>query len=201
MGVASWADFKTLTTNKKLLMQYSESPTTYDVFLSEAGAFLWNFTIQKGSEDATDFETNFKATANQPVDVRASANRPPRISASPQPANTTEKWKGFEIACGAEDSSKYVDVTFASLVYLKGGTIYSDDVADGDKFKAEVQVIANGATVMSPMEDIFLIPSVKIDVTSPECMEFSTALRLRITFTPASTGTAKKVYFVVNYYA
>lgn len=201
MSVASWSDFKTLVTNKKLLMQYSDNGATYDVFASEAGVFMWQYTLLKGSADGDDFDTNHKANANKPMEIRSAANRPMRVSASPQPDGTTEMWKGFVIDVADTDTEKYVDISFASTVYLRGGTIYSKDVEPEDKFKAEIQVIANGATVKTPMLDCYMIPSEPVVVISPECMEFPNYLRLRVTFTPKATGTAKKVYVLLDYYA
>lgn len=201
MEVASWTNLKTLIESKKLLVQYAEDVTGYDLFAPESFHLLWHVRILKGSSETTDFETNFKANANKPLDVRAAANRPPRVSASPQPDGTTETWKGYLIDVAANDTSKYVDISFAETVHLRGGTIYSADVIAGDKFKAEIQVIANGATVKTPMEDCYMIPNMPIVVISPECMEFANILRLRVTFTPAVTGTAKKVYVLLDYYA
>lgn len=200
MEVATWAEFEALIASKKLLIQYTEDEGGYDLFGPEGTVLLWHIRILKNSDDATDFENNHQETANQPLYVRSSASRPMRVSPSPQPDGTTEKWKGYLIDCGASDETKYIDVAFDHTIYLRGGTMYSQDVVSGDKFKAEVQVIANGYTAMTPMSDIYLLPNEKVMVISPECMEFTSAVRLRVTFTPAQTGTAKKIYFILNYY-
>jgi hypothetical protein len=65
MNVASWSNYKTLVSNKLLLIQYSETNTHYEIFAPEGNAFLWAFTLLKGTSDATDFENNYKASANQ----------------------------------------------------------------------------------------------------------------------------------------
>ena len=201
--IASWTDFESLVSSKKLLMQYSEDPAGYEIYAPEGEIFVWNIHLLKGTSDGDDFEDNHKATSNKPLFVRGGADRPMRVSASPQPDGTVEHWKGYEISCGSGDSSKTIDVTFASKVYLRGGTMYSAEVVAGDKFKAEVQADVGGGTwvtVLTPMEDIFLLANIPTVVTSPECMEMPTTTRLRVTFTPSSTGVAKKVYFFVNYF-
>lgn len=203
MEVSTWSDFESLVTNKKLLMQYTEDANCYEVFAPEGGVFLWHIRLLKDTTDGDDFEDNHKATANKPIYVRSSANRPMRVSASPQPDGTTERWKGYEISCGIADSSKDIDISFGSLIYLRGGIAISNDVVAGDKFKVEVQMQINSVwtTVMTPMEDIFMLPGKRVEVISPECMEFPMTYRMKVTFTPASAGLAKKIYLILDYYA
>jgi hypothetical protein len=203
MEIASWSDFKSLVASKKLLMQYSVGANSYDIFAPEANVLLWHVTVVSGTADYEDFEDNFMPTANAPLEIKAGTARVHRVSNSPQPNNTTERWKGYEIACGAEDSSASLDISFGTLIYLRGGMIYSKDVANGDKVKVEIQMQINSVwtTIMTPMEDLFLVNGMRVEVLSSECMEFATTLRLKITFTPVSTGTAKKVYFLLDYYA
>lgn len=69
MNVPTWSAFKTLVSDKSMLMQYSESATTYDIFAAEAQTFLWNTCLLKGSSDATDFENNYKSAANAPMTI------------------------------------------------------------------------------------------------------------------------------------
>ena len=203
MEMASWEAFESLITSKKLLCQYSETESVYELFAPEASTFLWHITLLKGSADSDDFEDNHKSMSNKPLDVRSSASRPARVAASPQPDGTTERWKGYEIDCGANDSTKAIDISFGSLIYLRGGTATSDDVAAGDKFKVEIQMQINSVwtTIMTPMEDIFMLPGKRVEVVSPECMEFPTIYRMKVTFTPAQTGTQKKIYLILDYYA
>lgn len=203
MEVSAWAEFETLVASKKLLMQYTEDATGYEIFAPEGTILLWHIRVLKDTTDGDDFEDNHKATANKPIYVRSSALRPMRVSASPQPDGTTERWKGYEIDCGVLDSSKSIDISFGSLIYLRGGIAISDDVAAGDKFKVEIQMQINSVwtTIMTPMEDIFLLPGKRVEVVSPECMEFATTLRMHVTFTPASVGVAKKIYLILDYYA
>ena len=79
MLVNSWASFKTLVTNKVLLMQYSEDVRNYDIFATEAQAFMWNISLLKGSSDATDFENNFKSEANAPLMINGATIEAPNV--------------------------------------------------------------------------------------------------------------------------
>lgn len=202
MTLASWSDYKTIISSKKLLMQYSEFSDRYDIYASEAGIFLWSYSISKSdSTDVSDFESNFKSNANKPLEVRSSANRPARVSASPQPDNTAEHWKGFEVAFGTEDAEVSIYVTYASTIYLRGGWLLPDNVIDGDLLNVEVEAF-NGTTwdlVKTPMEDVPLSTLEKIEVVSPECMEFPTYLRLKITIT-SQTGAARTYRGYLDYY-
>lgn len=65
---SSWASFKTTAlTKKSLYLQYSESSTYYAVYASD-GPFLWEYSLIKdGGADVLDFETNYKALANQKI--------------------------------------------------------------------------------------------------------------------------------------
>lgn len=204
MPVATWSEYKALVSSKKLLIQYSQLESKYLLVAIEGQALAWTISLlQDEGEDVSDFENNFKSAANKPIEVKAASNRPPRVSASPQPDSTTERWKGYEIDCTSEDASKAIDISFGALIYLRGGMIYSKDVTNGDKAKVEIQTQIGGVwtTIMTPMEDLFLVNGMRMEVVSPECMEFATTLRLKVTFTPAATGTAKKVYLVLDYYA
>lgn len=67
MNLTSWSDFKTLVTSKVLLMQYSVGSNSYEIFAPEAGVFMWHITLDSGTSDYTDFETNFKSSANAPM--------------------------------------------------------------------------------------------------------------------------------------
>lgn len=69
MEVDTWANYKTLLASKSLTIQYGQSATWYELFAPEATTFLWHISVEKGTADATDFETNYKPTANAPMMV------------------------------------------------------------------------------------------------------------------------------------
>lgn len=79
--VASYQDFLTIITNKTLLPQYIEWGDRYDLFAIEDG-ISWEYLLKKdGGDDVTDFETNHKASWNQPLEYRSSDGLPKVASA------------------------------------------------------------------------------------------------------------------------
>jgi len=72
MNIESWNSFKALVNTKDLLIQYSEDDNYYYIYAPEASTFLWQITLIKDSgTDVTDFETNFKSSANKPLEYRS----------------------------------------------------------------------------------------------------------------------------------
>ena len=68
MEASSWSNFKTLVSDKTLLIQYSENARGYNLYAPEASVFMWHIWVPKdGGADVADFETNFKPTANAPM--------------------------------------------------------------------------------------------------------------------------------------
>lgn len=66
LSTSTWADFKTLAVTKQLALTYTEWPNRYEVYLNE-GVLVWNFTLPKDEgADVINFETYYKAAANQP---------------------------------------------------------------------------------------------------------------------------------------
>jgi len=74
MDIYTWDDFKSLINSKKLLIQYTDNGSRYEIFASESSAFLWHITLSKTTnvDEITDFETNFKSSANKPLEYRSS---------------------------------------------------------------------------------------------------------------------------------
>jgi len=203
MNVLSWSDFKTLASNKKLLMQYSDDGTNYEIFASEHGEFNWHITLSKGTSDATDFENNFKSAANAPLETKSDAGRPERVAPSPQPNNTTEKWKGFHIEIAAEDTTAVFDISFDTDVYLKGGIIYSDDCDCEDYVKADVVLKSNPAYVVQAdlLKDVYMLPNLIIPFMSSECMYMPATVMLRVTYTKGTpTDTARCISAMADYF-
>src|SRR5579864_5502428 len=60
-----YSTFKSLVTNKGLLTQYVDNGNQYFIFAAEAD-ISWETVVQKdGGANQTDFETNYKSTANK----------------------------------------------------------------------------------------------------------------------------------------
>jgi len=206
MEISSWSDFKALVSSKKLLIQYTDTGTNYEVFAPEAGEFLWQTALVKGSDDATDFETNFKSTANAPLEIKADYGRPERIAPSPQPNNTTEMWKGFQLFLDTDDESGTIDISFSANVYLKGGEIYSGDCDPEDKIKVDVVLVSSPTTVVTAdlLKDVYMLKDYPIRFMSSECMWLPSTAMLRVTYTKKSGDTTTRSisaladYFKVN---
>jgi hypothetical protein len=71
LTLASWSSFKSIVLSKKLLIQYDEAVSSYYIWAYDQNA-LYNVTILKTSPtnpDQVDFETNYKPTANAPINI------------------------------------------------------------------------------------------------------------------------------------
>lgn len=203
MEISSWSDFKNLVNGKMLLMQYVEAGNNYEISAPESSSFLWHTSLLKGSSDAADFETNFKATANQPLENKAAAGRPERVAASPQPNNTMEKWKGFHLEMAAEDTTATIDISFDHDVYLKGGNVYSDDCDCEDYVSASIVLKANPAYVIKAdlLKNVYMAPNLLIPFISSECTFLPSTVMLRVTYTKgAPTDTARCVSALADYF-
>jgi len=61
--ILDWSVFKFVCiTTKQLLLEYTEDRDKYDVYGFDSG--VWHVILPKGTADATDFENNYKTTAN-----------------------------------------------------------------------------------------------------------------------------------------
>lgn len=182
ISISNWSDFKTIIASKKLLMQYYDSTTKYNVFAVENSSLYWEISLLKDEgSDVTDFENNYKANCNAPLEVRSSAGRPARTSPSPQPNGTVQKLKGYQILLTSGNTDAYVDISFDHTVYIKGGNIVSAGVDEDDYVNAKTLLVSDDTVVVDGIIDHgYMIPNVKLDFVSPECMEFPSYLKLRV---------------------
>jgi len=182
MELSSWTAFKALVTSKALLIQYSEMPDNYDLFAPEAGAFLWHTTIPKdGGSDQTDFEANFKSTANAPLEVKAGTGRPERLSMSPQPMNTYNKWKGYQVVMDPGMTYSFVDISWPTQVYFRGGYCYTNSDDPDEYINTDVLLAATSQVYMPNMiQNVYLAKGILIPFISDESMAFPTSLKLRV---------------------
>lgn len=200
--ISSWVDYKALISNKKLLIQFEESDSWYRLYAPEAESFLWNTALQKGTEDANDFETNFKADANTPLETKATASAPLRVVPTAQPGNTTEKWRGYHTELAASDLVKTILINFPIDVFLRGGLIYSDDCSCKDYFTVDVVWTTYPAMVIYPnlLETIYMLPNMQIPFISAECMKFPTMLSLQITYHKFDDGKDRCISAIANFF-
>lgn len=102
-----YSQFKSMITSKGLLLQYKETESQYELFAVELN-ISWESTLLKGSDDATDFETNYKATSNLPLEYRSVDGLPKYAS-----------------AMFVDNLSYWVDGAGGSLTIASGQTGYS----------------------------------------------------------------------------
>jgi len=202
MNVDSWAAFKALVIAKKLLIQYSETPQNYDIYGAEDKTFLWTYSILKETADATDFETNFKDEANQPIEVKATATAPQRVVPTAQPSDTTEKWKGYHIEMTTLETSKTILINFPLDVFLRGGSIFSQDADDQDYFTVDIVWTDYPSTIIYPnlLETIYMMKNVQIPFISAECMKFPTMLSLQITYHKVNDLQTRHISAIANFF-
>jgi hypothetical protein len=185
MTLQSWTEMKSLVSTKQLLLQFVENAGSYELAASEGQSFIWSYSMSKeNTSEILDFETNFKAKANAPLENKAGVGRPERVAASPQPNNTVEHWKGYQITLEQGQTTAYVDIEFSTDVYLKGGRIISLDVDGDDYISVEARVRANDAIYLPGLiETAYMLPNVALSFLSEECMLFPSILKLRINLT------------------
>jgi len=202
VNLGTYAAFKSLVAAKSLLPQYLDTGDTYHLFAVEA-TICWQYTLPKdGGADQTDFETTFQATCNAALELKAAAGRPLRVSASPQPLNTVERWQGYQIVVPAGQTSAYVDISFSSLVYIHGGYIVSSEVDYDDYVSVDVLVAANNSVyIPGIISSAYMIPNLPVSFESYESMAFPTSVKFRITLNiGAVSATDIHANILVNYF-
>lgn len=70
-----YATLLELVLTKKLLLQYTENEEVYNLFAVE-DSVSWEASILKGSNEAEDFDTNYKAVCNKPLAYRSEDGLP-----------------------------------------------------------------------------------------------------------------------------
>jgi hypothetical protein len=198
MNATSWTSFKSLVTSKQLLIQYSEIDNYYDIYAPEAGAFLWHVIVYKdGGTDVTDFETHYKATANAPLEIKAATGRPDRISVSPQPLGTYNKWKGFQIVMEPGMTHSFLDLSWPTQIYFRGGYLYTSSDDPGDYISADVLMNPGDAVLMPSMiQNVYTTPGVELSFLSDESMLFPTYMKLRVhCYCPEGLSETQTRYF------
>lgn len=147
----TWTDFKAVVDSRHLHLQYEEllaEPPRYMMWAHD-GNDEYQCRVNKGTEDATDFENNYKAEANKPIIERNGDGREMVVSTSRPAICTTyftcagDDTVNGVIGAGEEfffDFSntdhdvtedvpsgykrKQIDFQFIDSTWIKEGTIY-----------------------------------------------------------------------------
>ena len=155
----TWTELKALQSSKTLHLQYEEmddTPPRYFIF-AEDGQIIYVCKLLKGTEDATDFETNYKANCNEALEER-DADGKPYVRAESRPLNCTtyfttcgDEGKGEsgtiigggnriewdfsndddEIDAPSGFKRKRIELGFCDTVYIKEGTVYYMNAVKG----------------------------------------------------------------------
>ena len=162
-----WSDFKTLTANKVLSIQYEEDNRFYHIFASENGT-VYRCDIFKenpASADQTDFEDNFQADANAPHHPVDEDGKPySRAESRPLDMTTYFTTAGDNLDIGDDDEflfdfnntdndvgsppsgrkQKEITFSFIDAVRIKEGTIYWENMPYGSHMTLSVWVPDQG---------------------------------------------------------
>ena len=103
----SYIEFKDIVLNRKLWWQYVIVQSTYVIFVIDS-SIEFKTVVNFGSEEATDFETNYKDEANRPLNLSQSS--------------TTSVFGGDGSTCWGivpeNESSGYIEWTFTEDLYF-----------------------------------------------------------------------------------
>lgn len=141
MIVLNYTDFKTATSDRSMPMQYvAKSDYGYDLYAFDDEMHFK--CILEGSAEITDFETNYKASANVPIHsnkvtpdqgaLKVSTYAPEGSSATKVSHDWTDKttWQGSSIEISAEVMTTGDDLTFSSAndnwIDLTHGKLYDE---------------------------------------------------------------------------
>jgi hypothetical protein len=203
LNILSWDEYKTLISTKKLLIQYADSGDTYVLYAPENGELLWHISIAKDDgPDQRDFEENYKAFSNQPLETKASIGSPIRVVPTAQPLNTTEKWKGYHMEIAENELEKMLIINFPIEVFLRGGSVFSADCECDDYITVDVVWTEYPAMIIYPnlLETIYMMKGVPLPFISAECMKFPPMLSLQITYHKKDDGKTRCAIAVANFF-
>ena len=126
--IANWSDYIALVLNKKLLLQYTEDASAYQIYAGEEMMFIWYYTMTKdGGADQIDFETNYKAGANIPLNYTQTAGH--------------SQFEGRTIELGENDTEGYCEWIFDADVYINKALPIPIDAQWGDYIDFDVFLI------------------------------------------------------------
>lgn len=186
---SSWTEFRDLTIAKELLFQYEENSKFYDIYAICTGV-VYHYRLKKSppSSDLTDWEDNYKATANRPV---------------PQKRSTFSvgeyRFRGERVVgtCAA-GATATVDLTLTELRLLSGGEVVVSGSTIFDWVKFQV-VHPNGTTVLDEYVGSWGVNPTTgcANISMEYAGEVLDTWKLRLIYNADAAGGERK--FVVNY--
>lgn len=131
----TWAALKTIVSAKSLNLQFEEEDTSYGIFAQE-GVVIYETLIRKlspASADQTDFENNFKSSANAAV------------QAMPVSANVTVSTERFRPAMAQTTTEVSLTNTYQTIMSITGNGKVDFVNLRFSKKNVELAVWVNGA--------------------------------------------------------
>ena len=149
----TYSTFKDLVTAKKLWWQYAEYTTYYYVFAIDEGV---KYTVQvykdttgiigideeQEAANKSDFETNYKDTANRPLNISA--------------VNGESRFVGKKLEMASEDTSGYVEWGFDTEVFVRKAMAITVDAQFGDYAEFEILLKEDNTSLLKYGETIYL---------------------------------------------
>jgi hypothetical protein len=139
----TYTAFKDLTSAKGLFPQYVDSGPYYEVFAIESN-ISWQCMIQKDDgSDQTDFETNYKASCNQPLEYR-SIDGLPKVADARFVDNLSFYTDGSQGSLEAPaNKTSYAKYSFSYDYTMAGIDLYWYGANWGDYMECEVGFYLN----------------------------------------------------------
>ncbi len=139
----TWAELKTLYTDKKSVFQYDEStgsPIRYKVFITEGG-IVYSTLFNSNTASGSDFETNYKTHANSPLTPSA-ADTTPYVRVTEKTVGKMMQIYGFEFVATASDTTDY-EVKWVQDVEFVGAIAKSEGAHTGDTVNMQIVDVDN----------------------------------------------------------
>lgn len=203
--IENWDSYKnTVLTLKKLLLQYEDKGSHYNIYAEERSTFVWNTKLQKGTYDANDFELNYKATSNLPLETTDQTGVIFRYNA-PFSSSAGFRFRGHGVSgTGTKNTTSNTDYLVTEERYINGCNVICKNHVFGDYVKFQIvdvdNIIGYGAnTVLDEFGSEWYLSEDKQDqglVLLQYPAKIVAGLYIRVVY--VSTGTTNDVMLRCN---
>jgi len=141
--LTTWSALKTLSSTKNIGMQYVEEDRVYRIFIPDT-SLIFSAEIILGTDDATDFETNYKAKSNAPSSSLPSPFASKVYGSKKLFARNTGKQ--FTVTTGANDllyTATFPWVKFSGLECIGGEALDYGELRVYDNASGTYSGVAN----------------------------------------------------------
>ena len=194
----SWTVFKQFVSSKNLLIQYLEMDSIYEV-LAIDGVFILVCRIdrQNTNSDLLDFETNFKPSANKPIEKRSSDGL---LISKPFKDAVGFRFRGASFKASVPaNATQDVDYKIEQERWIDGGRALVDKIGSEDQITFQVvdkdNILGMGAgTVLDEFISGYYVPmdgNLEVRLPYPARIVAGLYLRLKYTSTHSEGCTLK----------